>query len=147
MQGYGLIAFSNIDRQLAIWQTLNKTKWFDGLSPDDQQADGELPPFHTKDNKIFKSDDVKNWTKYGYQYEILVRRLGETEPEYIKRIEDQLAKDYNHSGKAVLDAPTEVTGTLSQQASTQQVPLKASTDASESEKTYPDYIADVIYDR
>lgn len=62
---------SNIDRLTAIWQVLNPQLWFD----DDHSKptkDNDLSPFH-KDNKrtFYKSDDVRDWRKLHYEYEIL----------------------------------------------------------------------------
>ena len=63
---------SNVDKQLAMWQTLNPTKWFDGLSRGDTGPTAALAPFH-KDTKftMYTSNDCRDWTKLNYQYDDL----------------------------------------------------------------------------
>lgn len=65
---------SNIDRLTAIWQSLNWEKWFDDVFSKGAKND-QLRPFH-KDSagNFWKSDDVREWQKLGYDYEILKGR-------------------------------------------------------------------------
>ena len=55
-----------------MWQTLNPTKWFDGLSRADSGPTMALTPFH-KDMKgtFYTSNDCQDWTKLNYQYDDL----------------------------------------------------------------------------
>ncbi|KAL2883748.1 hypothetical protein SGCOL_000896 [Colletotrichum sp. CLE4] len=63
----------NVDRQLAIFQALNLTHWFDGGSPTkDETADGPLHPFHSDTNATLVTSNVlRNITSYGYTYDDL----------------------------------------------------------------------------
>ena len=63
---------SNVDKQLAMWQTLNPTRWFDNLSKSDSGPTVPLTPFH-KDTKftMYTSNDCRDWTKLNYQYDDL----------------------------------------------------------------------------
>ncbi|KAJ4146106.1 hypothetical protein NW754_001569 [Fusarium falciforme] len=79
-----------IDRLLAMWQSLNWKRWWDE-SADKHPVDPDLPgepdpprrdiapnedlkPFHRHDGKpeYWNSDDCRDWTKLGYQYDDLV---------------------------------------------------------------------------
>ncbi|KAK1514600.1 uncharacterized protein CCOS01_13881 [Colletotrichum costaricense] len=64
---------SNVDRQLAIFQALNPTHWFDGGSPTkDETSTGPLHPFHSDTNgTLITSENVKATTTYGYTYDDL----------------------------------------------------------------------------
>ncbi|CAG8195279.1 unnamed protein product [Penicillium salamii] len=65
---------SNIDRLTAIWQSLNWEKWFDDRFSQ-KAKDNLLTPFHKDtDGTFWKSDDVREWQKLGYDYEILKGR-------------------------------------------------------------------------
>ncbi|KAJ3471934.1 hypothetical protein MRS44_002033 [Fusarium solani] len=79
-----------IDRLLAMWQSLNWKRWWDESAdkhPVDPNLPGEpnpprrdiapnedLKPFHRHDGKpeYWNSDDCRDWTKLGYQYDDLV---------------------------------------------------------------------------
>ncbi|KAI3577567.1 common central domain of tyrosinase-domain-containing protein [Fusarium oxysporum f. sp. albedinis] len=73
----------NIDRLLAMWQTLNWGAWFDepkflkGTGKvEDKTQDDDLFPFHaveTDDPKTgyWTSRHIRDWTKLGYQYDDL----------------------------------------------------------------------------
>ncbi|KAF4990549.1 hypothetical protein FGRMN_8410 [Fusarium graminum] len=76
-----------IDRLLAIWQALYWDLWWDSEEPENPDPNPEEPyepdatpndllePFHTKSNgsqtDVWTSNDVRNWTKLGYQYDDL----------------------------------------------------------------------------
>ena len=71
---------SNVDRQFAMWQTLNPTKWFDNLDPSDTGSTASLPPFHKDQNfTLYTSDDIRDWTALNYQYDVL-----ENTPRWIR---------------------------------------------------------------
>ncbi|KAI1801867.1 Di-copper centre-containing protein [Daldinia bambusicola] len=120
----------NVDRQFAIWQALNvdnKENWFE--REDEQLSDNgtwsiekgakdtpttPLAPFH-KDTKAtyFTSDDIRDWTQWGYSYPELQPWLPKYKKDgvfnkqlYIKDIQDQLKKLY--SSPEVEHAPADV---------------------------------------
>lgn len=111
----------NVDRQLAMWQTLNPDKWFDNLDqgdsthPPDNGADVGLVPFHKdQDFNLYTSDDIRDWTQLNYQYDVL-----ENTPRWIRaQTQGQVTDDHiaghvrrsvnmhlNKSRHAVLAAP------------------------------------------
>ncbi|KAI0890804.1 tyrosinase domain protein [Annulohypoxylon nitens] len=74
----------NIDRLTAIWQSLNPENWFDGDS--ESSLYNELTPFHKdKEATTFKSNDVRDWRKLGYEYAITKK-----DTEDIKKDIDEL---------------------------------------------------------
>jgi len=115
---------ANVDRQFAIWQTLNPTLWFD--SPDQQLTDPDgnwstkpntidtpktpLAPFHTdKQGTYFTSVTCRDWTKYGYSYPELQPWLPKyiidgkfSEQAYIDDINSQLNALYGTTRSLVL---------------------------------------------
>ena len=123
--------FSNIDRQLAIWQTLNESAWFE--DSDEPKSSDELPPFHHKTKTgqiaIYTSDAVRDWTSLGYQYDVLERKAGENNDAYIARIKAYL-DSYQNTGQFLMRAPENLLG-----------PEKVK------DNIYPDYLIDVLYDR
>lgn len=101
--------------------------WFDHL-PEDKLAPNAkptdpLPPFRyiTSEGKVdnFTSDKVKDWTSFGYQYEIL---------ESPGDLKQKLATLYNRAAPLMLAA--------SRLVGTEKI-----------EGTDNDYIANVVYDR
>ncbi|KAI0854170.1 Di-copper centre-containing protein [Daldinia vernicosa] len=120
----------NVDRQFAIWQALNvdnKDNWFE--RQDEQLVDNgtwsiekgstdtpktPLTPFH-KDTEgtYFTSDDIRDWTQWGYSYPELQPWLPKYKPEgkfdkqlYLNDIQNQLKKLY--SSPEVEDAPADI---------------------------------------
>lgn len=75
---------SNIDRLLAMWQCLNWTTWFNGVRTqnctqyvEDKKKDSPLLPFHREKTSdpttgYWTSDDARDWTNLGYQYDDLI---------------------------------------------------------------------------
>ncbi|KAK3320228.1 hypothetical protein B0T19DRAFT_479192 [Cercophora scortea] len=125
---------ANIDRLLALWQTVNPNSWFEGdASP---SATDKLTPFHHKfaSGKVdyFNSDDVRDWTNFGYTYDALERKPDETDAEYIKRINVYISNTYSSNTSDVLvgDKGKLFTG-----------------DLKVTDHTYDDYLIDVLYDR
>ena len=71
----------------AIWQTFNPKKWFDDKyskpTPDD-----DLLPFHkSAAGRFWKSNDVQDWRKLGYDYEILQGRTSDNRDKILKDID------------------------------------------------------------
>ena len=63
----------NVDRQAAIFQTLNSNLWFDQPESDDPNPTDPLQPFHyDTQNSTYTSDMVRDWTKFNYTYDNLV---------------------------------------------------------------------------
>ena len=128
---------SNIDRLLAIYQTLYpKTlypnHWF--LPSDKPSSNAQLKPFYhsfpgdlVPDTRLFTSDDVYDWTKFGYQYDMLQRQPGQSEDQYLAGINKWVKSAYGGTAKLLLH---DSKGLLNVQ-----------------EHTFDDYIIDVIYDR
>ncbi|CAM1500554.1 Fc.00g097160.m01.CDS01 [Cosmosporella sp. VM-42] len=73
---------SQIDRLQAIWQSLNWDLWWDqneagGDNVRDDQPEGFLYPFHTKDNgdrekDVWTAEACRDWTVFNYQYDDLM---------------------------------------------------------------------------
>ena len=79
---------SNIDRLLAIWQTLNWEKWFDEPQCGDPSPDSPLLPFHddTKNSK-WNSGKCRDWRQLNYDYDDLVTQ-GDPITNQAKYLED-----------------------------------------------------------
>ncbi|KAK3690182.1 tyrosinase [Podospora appendiculata] len=125
---------ANIDRLLALWQTVNPDSWFESdASP---SATDKLTPFHHKfaSGKVdyFNSDNVRDWTNFGYTYDVLERKPDETDEEYIKRINVYISTTYSSNTGDVL---------LGDQGKLFTGDLKVT------DHTYDDYLIDVLYDR
>ncbi|KAM5350817.1 hypothetical protein ACJ41O_007322 [Fusarium nematophilum] len=77
---------TQIDRLLAMWQSLNWTRWFDCEEPPgkgnekdvpDDTPDDYLYPFHDKDNgdpntDVWTANKCRDWTVFNYQYDDLM---------------------------------------------------------------------------
>lgn len=112
---------SNVDRQFAIWQTLNPTSWFtrkdksDGgnrkAGPDTQKT--SLSPFHSDvQGSLYNSNMVRDWTNLGYSYPELQPWLPQYKPfgvfdrhRYIKAIKRQINKLYGSTRRLILASP------------------------------------------
>ena len=107
--------FSNIDKQTAVWQTLNPDTnnakaWFQPSAPNAQVPDPKptagLPPFH-KDSQgnLYTSNDLKKWTNLHYDYDVLARKPNETDADYLQRMTNYV-NTYASTAPAVISAPT-----------------------------------------
>ncbi|KAK4663665.1 hypothetical protein QC763_610400 [Podospora pseudopauciseta] len=125
----------NIDRITAMWQTLHEGVWFEN----DVLAERELYPFRGPklDGEIdyFTSNDVRDWTRFGYQYEILELREGETEVGRKRRINEFIDKSYFSTSHVLLKDE----GHLFHDGS--------DIESFAARNDFEDYIIDVIYDR
>ncbi|KIW08130.1 uncharacterized protein PV09_01064 [Verruconis gallopava] len=125
----------NIDRQLAIWQTLHPNNWFDGSDVHDPKSSDPLFPFWHRDEnsewRPYTSNDIQAWTKLGYQYDVLARRSDEDKDDdkYLDRIKAYV-DSYKSTSNAILNSKRSIFG-----------------NAKLAPDTYPDYIVDVLYDR
>ncbi|KUI74465.1 Tyrosinase [Cytospora mali] len=85
---------SNIDRLNAIWQSLNPEKWFD----DDYSSvtrENELKPFRNDQGFFFKSDFVRDWRKFNYDYAITSgNRDGRQIMQDVERLYGQKTKEH-----------------------------------------------------
>ena len=143
--------YSNIDRLLAIWQTLNQDQWIDK----DQGSTDPLYPFHNGqgDKQIFKSDDVKVWTEFGYQYQLLHKHTDESQQQYLQRIQTWLAQNYNIGSTQVVKHAHKIKAIVSQHGATdhptlQVQPAKATTSGTTEpspDQKYQDFIIDLLY--
>ncbi|KAK0662965.1 putative tyrosinase [Cercophora samala] len=124
----------NIDRITAIWQTLNDKAWFKSSV----LAKRELYPFRgpREDGKIdyFTSNDVRDWTRFGYQYDLLEHRDGEDEHQYRKRILAFIDRSYLSTGQILLKDESHLFH-------------DGSDTESFAEQDFDDYLIDVVYDR
>jgi len=143
---------ANIDRILALWQTVNPPSkehpesWF--LDGDEPKAKDPLPPFHRLDSdtgkvEYFNSNDTQDWTNYGYQYDILARKESnsntdseESDQEYINRLTTYISHAYPKNTGSVLLRDK---GNLFSHND-----IKNSADGGHE---YDDYLIDVLYDR
>ena len=111
------LVHSNVDRQLAEWQTLNPddSSWFDDLSPGESGPKALLPPFHI-DTKYtsYTSNDVRDWTKLNYQYDSLentprwirAQTQGQVTDDHIKgNVRRHVNLHLNKSRQAILASP------------------------------------------
>ena len=126
---------SNIDRLLAIYQTLYPSNWF--LPSDDPPSNASLKPFYhsfpgdlVPNTRLFTSDDVHDWTIFGYQYDVLQRQSGESQDQYIARINTWVKSEYGGTAALLLNDSKRLF---------RNIDIK--------DHTYHDYIIDVIYDR
>ena len=127
---------SYIDLLLAFRQTLYESQWFqDGDSP---KGSDDLPPFRhrtTLSSESFAyhtSDYVRDWRKFGYDYDILALAGSETsihDHNYLLRIRRHL-NEYGITGKLLLDDP-------------KRIVARPGND----KIVHVDYIINVIYDR
>lgn len=168
---------SNVDRQLAIWQTLNgPTKWFDNpVVGTDPTPTDPLTPFHLQlasgEIRLYNSQDIQDWVPLGYDFDILAERSGEQRgtPQYVQRVLDDLGKAYagRNTGDALLAADKSLLGRAPSSALMQQAPPptpvpmalrsgdEAASDASAPQRTpelgegevFPDFLLNIIYDR
>ena len=79
---------------------------------------------------MFTSEDVKDWTQFGYQYDVLQHQPGESQDQYIARINTWVKANYGGTAKLLLNDPK-----------------KLFKDVVIHDHTYDDYMIDVIYDR
>lgn len=122
----------NVDRQLAMWQTLNPDKWFDNLDDGDATSSTPLSPFH-KDTQgtIYTSDDIRDWTKLNYQYDVL-----ENTPRWIRA---------STQGKVTTD---HIAGHVRRTVNLHMNKArKAVLSSSQLTGTENDYLVNIIYDR
>ncbi|KZS88975.1 Di-copper centre-containing protein [Sistotremastrum niveocremeum HHB9708] len=100
----------NVDRLLAIWQTLYPDRWIPDPNTkgdhDDKALTSESPlsPFHVnKQNKSFTSNTVRDWTAFGYTYPELPHGLSngengaDSQDQYISGIRAQITALYGPS--------------------------------------------------
>jgi tyrosinase len=125
----------NVDRQLAMWQTLNPTKWFDNIGPNDAGPKYRLEPFHKADGQVYTSDDVKDWTKLGYQYDNLEKRAS----RFQRVASTQQAMEASHE-----DIQASIRHSVNMHLN---VSRHAVLEASEVAGKNNDYLVNVIYDR
>ena len=87
--------------------------------------------FETGKVDYFNSDDLYQWSTYGYQYDVLERKTNESDAVYLARIKTYVEKTYkNNTGQLLLDDPDKLFKGFKAQGD-----------------TYDDYIIDVCYDR
>ena len=166
---------SNIDRQFAIWQTLHPDVWF--AKDDVPGATAPQQPFYSSQDHVYNSNDVVQWTKFGYQYSILQRQPNESDADYIKRIKTDLSNLYPNTSDHVQDpsnaglmpdgeglvasSPDEVPSPPPNELTAQQTDefehLEATQPSTnevndfapvhEGGKVYPDFLINILYDR
>ncbi|KAM7191683.1 Di-copper centre-containing protein [Rhypophila sp. PSN 637] len=130
----------NIDHHLAMWQTLYDNVWF--TDNDTPFPCDDLPPFrHNFDGErgvdYFNSNDNKDWTTLGYQYDLLQRRTGEDDAAYKQRIRNHITDSYPHTGDVILK---DRHGVFSSHG-------EAGGSALFADQGVDDYVINIIYDR
>ena len=114
--------FSNIDRFMAIWQSLNPQCWFDHPNPGPTQgAKGEIAtdkplpppdplptdpllPFHFAEGEpgknLYSSNMTRDWTAMKYQYDdLIIPDIPTGSPEYISALRAHIDKLYPSTRK------------------------------------------------
>ena len=126
-----LTGASNIDRLWAVWQVLYPDSWF--TSQDAPGPQSSLEPFHhdfsgSRGVDYFNSDDTRDWQGLGYQYDVLQRNQGETDPQYQARIKAWIDATYPHTGNVLTRDKHRLLGDVK-------------------DNTYDDYVVNLLYDR
>lgn len=147
-----------IDRLLAMWQSLNWKRWWDE-SADKHPVDPDLPgkpdpprrdiapnedlkPFHRHDGKpeYWNSDDCRDWTKLGYQYDDLVPHPDAVKDGYLdeEHYRTDLLAYVNITYPGAALAVSKIRG-----------PGIETPDGLSNKKgaPFPDYVINVVYDR
>ena len=97
---------SNIDRLLAIWQTLYWDKWFDRPRYGDPSPDSPLLPFHddAKNNK-WNSTKCRDWKQLNYDYDDLVPQGGPVanETKYFEDVRARIKRLYPGTSDRIKD--------------------------------------------
>lgn len=105
---------SNVDRQIAIFQTLNPKLWFDQPQPSDPAPTSDLEPFHVDDhNTTYTSNSVKDWTKLNYTYDTLASltakaHQGVAQPDvqhHLPGLRRSVVQRYGNTRRALAKAP------------------------------------------
>ena len=112
-QDNSLTCSSNIDRQLAIWQQLNPTMWFDKPQSGDYKPDDPLQPFHYDTQAhVWTSNMCQNWQVFRYQYDDLqppptaLESDGSINPEaYRTGLQERISKLYPGTSEAIRRTP------------------------------------------
>lgn len=151
-----LICPSNVDRQTAIFQSLNPSLWFDHPDPagDDPGPSDPLQPFHyDTNNSTYNSAMVRDWKELGYSYD----ELSLSPPTSNGRPHHELAvqPDIHHAIQpAPALAPAVVAASATQHSSLKRALNKMYGNtrkdlqaAPEIEGRQNDYIINIIYDR
>jgi tyrosinase len=108
-------SYSNVDRQIAIWQTLNPDNWFDQPLPGDPQPTDALQPFHIDtEGTTYNSNMIRDWKALGYQYDTLMPPLhvldatGQLDQDsYLSHLKRHLNERYSNKEK---DRPGNIDG-------------------------------------
>jgi hypothetical protein len=103
---------SNIDYQLAVWQLLNPSKWFDNSLPGDDKPTDTLKPFHSDEQgSLYISDNIRGWRVLGYDYDINTttvdgggQLVGEPEPD-LGKLKRNLNRLYGTTRGDTLHSP------------------------------------------
>ncbi|KZT39467.1 Di-copper centre-containing protein [Sistotremastrum suecicum HHB10207 ss-3] len=135
----------NIDRQFAIWQTLNDKSWFDDSDEQLPDRDGNwstppgtvvtpqtpLAPFHYDANgSTYNSDLIRGWIKLGYSYPELQPWL--------------IGTKYDNKAQYLEDVRKQVKNLYADPVSNGELYKLPS---NKSSQDIPDYIVNVRYER
>ncbi|KAJ0346181.1 hypothetical protein KNSL1_007755, partial [Colletotrichum chrysophilum] len=127
-----LISDSYVDCIFAMWQVLNPDSWFDPAGGQEK-----LVPFHNdfggeRHVDYFNSDDVRAYSTFGYEYDVLVRQKGQEDEEYVAGITSHINKTYHGTGDVLQH---------------DKGGLFLSGQLGGGDKDYEDYVINVLYDR
>ncbi|KAJ0379592.1 hypothetical protein COL26b_002100 [Colletotrichum chrysophilum] len=115
-----------------MWQVLNPDSWFDPAGGQEK-----LVPFHNdfggeRHVDYFNSDDVRAYSTFGYEYDVLVRQKGQEDEEYVAGITSHINKTYHGTGDVLQH---------------DKGGLFLSGQLGGGDKDYEDYVINVLYDR
>jgi tyrosinase len=147
-----------IDRLLAIWQSLYWDLWWDQREPGgdhvrDDDPDDFLQPFHTKDNgdltkDVWTATKCKDWTKLNYHYDDLMLLTknallpdGTLDEEKYKMDLHLYINNVYPSTKALVQA------IRNSDVPTPEGLAPDTSNADERNEEWKDYIINVVYDR
>ncbi|KAL4721786.1 hypothetical protein ACLX1H_011280 [Fusarium chlamydosporum] len=144
----------NIDRLLAMWQCLNWEKWFDGVrtqNVEDKKRDGPLMPFHRKKSTdpttgYWTSDDVRDWTHLGYQYDDLIPKPEAIDPDKHVLIEKTFKTDLKKHIEDIYPSAQKYWKAVFEKKNRDENKYFWGPTNTKQE-TWNDYVINVIYDR
>ncbi|RBR10394.1 hypothetical protein FVER53590_12513 [Fusarium verticillioides] len=145
----------NIDRLLSMWQCLNWETWFNGVHTQqyvkDKKKDDPLLPFHREKTNnpatgYWTSDDARDWTKLGYQYDDLIPQPGAIDPEKEVLKEDQFKIDLKKHIEDLYPSPQKYSRKVFESKDKkEQIEFFGRDNVKH--QTWNDYLINVVYDR
>lgn len=137
-----------------MWQCLNWEKWFDGVrtqNVEDKKRDGPLMPFHRKKSTdpttgYWTSDDVRDWTHLGYQYDDLIPKPEAIDPDKHVLIEKTFKTDLKKHIEDIYPSAQKYWKAVFEKKNRDENKYFWGPTNTKQE-TWNDYVINVIYDR